>query len=65
MINDYSLKKIKTIIINYDFNFKPKIIISDYDFNFLNKFKIIIINYSYDIGQKTNNLNLIFKTLII
>ena len=42
------LKKIKTIIINHDFNFKPQIINSDYDFNFLNKFKIIIIN----IGQK-------------
>ena len=48
MIDDYDLKKIKTIIINHVFNFKSKIIISDYDFNFLNKFKIIVINYSFD-----------------
>ena len=47
------LKKIKTIIINHDFNFKPKIALDDYDFNFLNKFKIIIINYGFN--ERTKN----------
>ena len=38
---------LKTVIGNYDFNFKLKIIVNNNDFNFKN-FKIVTTNYSFD-----------------
>ena len=56
------LKFFKVIVINHNFNFKPKTIVSDYNFNFFKKFKVIVTNYDFDyMIKKRTNLVIVLK----
>ena len=50
---------LKTVVINYNFNFKLKIVVGDYDFN------LPITDYGFDDMAKKVNLGILFLKKII